>query len=196
MKEMEPWPIPEKMTGDEPKQNESGRKVLMYLLVLYCNSVFVRHQLRLFGLPCTSQKVCTLKQFACTMSNNVQLDRLRDFFACNLIITYSFPTHASICTISTFHDDVIKWKHLPRYWPFVRGIQRAPVNSPRKGQWRGNLMFSFICAWINAWVNNHVAGNLRSHRAHYDAILMVYAAYSRILHLSMYCAKFYSLDRR
>ena len=22
------------------------------------------------------------------------------------------------------HDDVIKWKHLPRYWPFVRGIHR------------------------------------------------------------------------
>ena len=29
-----------------------------------------------------------------------------------------------------FHDDVIKWKHLPRYWPFVRGIHRPPVNSP------------------------------------------------------------------
>ena len=39
------------------------------------------------------------------------------------------------------HDDVIKWKHLPRYWPFVRGIHRSPVNSPHKGQWRGALMF-------------------------------------------------------
>ena len=28
------------------------------------------------------------------------------------------------------HDDVIKWKHFPRYWPFVRGIPRSPVNSP------------------------------------------------------------------
>ena len=25
------------------------------------------------------------------------------------------------------HDDVIKWKHFPRYWPFVRGIHRSPV---------------------------------------------------------------------
>ena len=24
-------------------------------------------------------------------------------------------------------DDVIKWKHFPRYWPFVRGIHRSPV---------------------------------------------------------------------
>ena len=27
------------------------------------------------------------------------------------------------------HDDVIKWKHFPRYWPFVRGIHGAG-NSP------------------------------------------------------------------
>ena len=24
----------------------------------------------------------------------------------------------------SIHDDVIKWKHFPRYWPFVRGIHR------------------------------------------------------------------------
>ena len=44
------------------------------------------------------------------------------------------------------HDGVIKWKHFSRYWPFVRGIHRSPVNSPHKGQWRGVLMFSLICA--------------------------------------------------
>ena len=41
------------------------------------------------------------------------------------------------------HDNVIKWKHFPRYWPFVRGIHRSKVNSPHKGQWRGALMFFF-----------------------------------------------------
>ena len=56
------------------------------------------------------------------------------------------------------HDDVIKWKHFPRYWPFVRGIHRWPVNSLHKGQWHGYLMFSLICAWINGWVNNREAG--------------------------------------
>ena len=34
------------------------------------------------------------------------------------------------------HDDVIKCKHFPRYWPFVRGIQRSPVNSPQSWGWR------------------------------------------------------------
>ena len=70
------------------------------------------------------------------------------------------------------HDDVIKWKHFPRYWPFVRGIHRFPVNSPPKGQWRGALMFSFVCAWINGWVGNREAGDLRCHRAHFDVIVM------------------------
>ena len=72
------------------------------------------------------------------------------------------------------HDDVIKWKHFPRYWPFVRGIHRSPVNSPHKGQWRGALMFSLIYARINDWVNNREAGDLRRSRAHYDVTVMCY----------------------
>ena len=75
---------------------------------------------------------------------------------------------------SYWHDDVIKsWKHFPRYWPFVRGILRSPVNSPHKGQWRGALMFSLICAWINGWVNNREAGDLRCHRAHHDVTIII-----------------------
>ena len=62
----------------------------------------------------------------------------------------------------------LEWRHNGRHavsnhqphWPFVRGIHRSPVNSPHKGQWRGALMFSLICAWINAWVNNREAGDL------------------------------------
>ena len=60
----------------------------------------------------------------------------------------------------------------PRYWPFVRGIHRSPVNSPHKGQWRGPLMFSLICDWTNGWVNNRDAGDLRRRRAHYDVTVM------------------------
>ena len=70
------------------------------------------------------------------------------------------------------HDDVIKWKHFPRYWPFVRGIHRSLVNSPHKGQWRGALMFTLICARINGWVNNREAGDLRRYRGHYDVTVM------------------------
>ena len=46
------------------------------------------------------------------------------------------------------------------------------VNSPHKGQWRGTLMFSLICAWISSWVNNREAGDLRCYCAHYDINVM------------------------
>ena len=61
----------------------------------------------------------------------------------------------------------------------VRGIHRSPVNSPHKGQWRGALMFSLICAWIKGWVNIREAGNLIRYHAHYDVTVMML----RICHL-------------
>ena len=70
------------------------------------------------------------------------------------------------------HDDIIKWKHFPRYWPFVRGILGSPLNSPHKGQWRGPLMFSLIYARTHCWVNNRKAGDLIRHLAHYDITVM------------------------
>ena len=32
------------------------------------------------------------------------------------------------------HDDVVKWKHFPRYWPFVRGMHRSPLDSLTKAR--------------------------------------------------------------
>ena len=81
--------------------------------------------------------------------------------------TRTRPSHAHI------HDAVTKWKHFPRYWPFVRRIHRSPVNSPHKGQWRGALMFSLVGVWINGWVNNNEAGNLRRYRAYYDVTVII-----------------------
>ena len=64
-----------------------------------------------------------------------------------------------LCWIYVRPDDVIKWKHFPRYWSFVWGIHQWPVNSPHKGQWHRALIFSLICTWINGWVNNCEAGD-------------------------------------
>ena len=79
-----------------------------------------------------------------------------------------------------FHDDVIKWKHFPRYWTFARGIHWSPVNSPHKDQWRGALMLSLISAWINGWVNNREAGDLRPPLGHYDVSVMDFKKISRV----------------
>ena len=68
------------------------------------------------------------------------------------------------------------WRHQMETFPaslaLCAGNSPVPVNSPHKGQWRGALMFSLICARINGWVNNREAGDLRRHRAHYDVVVM------------------------
>ena len=98
------------------------------------------------------------------------------------IILLMFFINTEINTLpQKYHDDVIKWKHFPRNWPFVREMHRSPVNFPHKGQWRGALMFSLIYAWINDWVNNREAGDLRRQHGHYDVIVMIYGNLQALL---------------
>ena len=70
------------------------------------------------------------------------------------------------------------WRHQMETFPALLAIcagnSPVPVTSPHKGQWRGTLTFSLICAWIKGWVNNREAGDLRRHSAHYDVILMLW----------------------
>ena len=79
---------------------------------------------------------------------------------CTIELQYVFQCWRSVPFDRTgcMHDDVIKWEHFPRYWPFVRGIHQSPVNSPHNGRWHEAYMVSFICAWTNGWVNNRDAG--------------------------------------
>ena len=67
------------------------------------------------------------------------------------------------------HNDVIKWKHFPRYWTFVRGHRWISLTKASDAElW----CFSLICAWISAWVNNREAGDLGRHCAHYVVIVL------------------------
>ena len=71
--------------------------------------------------------------------------------------------------------DMLKISILDTWWRHQMETFSAllsPVNSPHKGQWRGALMFSLICVWINVWINNRKAGDLRRYHAHYDVIVM------------------------
>ena len=52
------------------------------------------------------------------------------------------------------------------------GNSPVPGEFPAQSQWRGVLMFSFICVWIKGWVNNRKAGDLRRYFAHYDVTVM------------------------
>ena len=69
---------------------------------------------------------------------------LRIFVARNWAFRQMSSCLRQLCLPLTFltHNDVIKWKHFLRYWPFVQVIHRSPVNSRHKSQWCGALIFS------------------------------------------------------
>ena len=71
------------------------------------------------------------------------------------------------------HDDVIKWKHFPRYWPFVRGIHRSRWIPRTKASDVEVWYFLWSVPEYNGWVNNREAGDLRRHRTHYDVSVML-----------------------
>ena len=67
---------------------------------------------------------------------------------------------------STKQNDVIKWKHFPRYWPSVRGFHKG---NPQVTGWvpsqrpvTRSFVFSLISAWTNGWTNNGDAGETPS----------------------------------
>ena len=99
----------------------------------YCFVLYHIYSILLWALE------CILSQSKCTNVISSDLSTSGNFL--NTIFTLPWL----MLEENTEHDDVIIWKHFPRYWPFVREIHRSPVNSPHKRQWRGPSMFSLIC---------------------------------------------------
>ena len=102
--------------------------------------------------------------------------------ACHWIIFYfhmscyvsETPRHEfSLRWALLIHDDVIKWKHFPRYWPMCGEVPGQWWISLTKTSDVELLMFSLIWAWINGSVNNRETGDLRRNCAHYDVIVMI-----------------------
>ena len=60
-----------------------------------------------------------------------------------------------------YHDDVIKWKHFPRSWPFVKGIHWSPVVPLTNDNRFGALIWSLLLDWTNRWINSRVTGDSR-----------------------------------
>ena len=92
------------------------------------------------------------------------------------------------------HGITTWWRHQMETFSALLAIcaGNSPVNSPHKGQWRGALMFSLICAWINGWVNNHEAGDLRRHRAHYDVTVILHVIMTHLNSISLLCRPFHA----
>ena len=90
------------------------------------------------------------------------------------VMNWSFLCHNSHWWKA--HSVVSWWRHpMETFFTLLAlcaGNSPATGEFPHKDQWRGALMCSLICAWINGCVNNHEAGDLRRHRTHYDVTVM------------------------
>ena len=144
-----------------------------------CRCIFDGRVLELPPCVPTQMQIVTLRNVGC--------NQIRNEFSLNsdVRVHYSlkYNTNADIiitirrtisrrgwAEIDGFQDDVIKWKHFPRYWPFVRGGQRW---IPRAKASDTELWcFSLICACINGWVNNGEAGDWRRLNVHNDINVM------------------------
>ena len=59
-------------------------------------------------------------------------------------------------TTRWLYDDVIKWEHFPRYWPFVWGINRSTGKAPQKASdvefwcflWSAIAVIMTLLYWI------------------------------------------------
>ena len=70
------------------------------------------------------------------------------------------------------HDEVIKWKHFPFYWPFVWGNPPVTGGFPPQRPVTRSFDVSLICTWTNCWANNRDVGDVIRHRAHYDVTVV------------------------
>ena len=72
------------------------------------------------------------------------------------------------------HDDVIKWKHFLRYWPFVRGIHQSPVNFPPQRPVTRSFDV-FFDQRLNKRLSKQWWGWWFETPAHYDVIIMSFS---------------------
>ena len=144
----------------------ASRNMLIWNVTRCCKSLsWLRHQMETFSpllAICVGNSSVT-GEFPAQLPVTRSFDVFFTGHLCGEFISHRWIPR-------TKASDAELWCFL--YWPFVRGIHRSPVNSPHKGQWRGALMFSLICSWINGWVNNREAGDLRRHRTDYDVTVM------------------------
>ena len=62
-----------------------------------------------------------------------------------------------------YHYDVIKWKHFPRYWTFVRGIHQSQLDSPHKRPITRAFGFPLLIVWTDGWTNTRLTDDSRHH---------------------------------
>ena len=112
--------------------------IWMFYIMIHIQTTFLYYYITvLFIWKCAEQQRVIHLEY-CLLINSEQFENAngllfitKDVLSCHTCMCHHILAQL---VLLTQHDDVIKWKHFPRYWPFVRGIHRSPVNSPHKGQ--------------------------------------------------------------
>ena len=145
-------------------------------------SIWWRHHVHLqrwyklcFTIACVRSGITCKIDFYVSYNQSISASKIRMFVLTNdehckrvfLVLVVYF--------LYIYHDDVIRWKHSPRYWPFGReltgdtGHLWIPLTKASDAElW----CFLWSAREQTDWVNNPDAGDLRRHRAHYDFTLI------------------------
>ena len=100
----------------------------------------IRHLIEYRNWAQVSRSPCVTKRYF-----QLYMDRRREWTLCTLQASLSWWRH--------------QMEQFPRYWPFVWGIHRSPVNCLHKASDAELWFFSLVWAWINGWVNIRQVGD-------------------------------------
>ena len=137
-----------------------------YFFLLLIN---IRH----FSFCCLCQHVTCVTRSIRTRAEHITYRRLEMFNSAvlNTILLYKFT-----------HDDVIKWKHFPRYWSFV--WKSSPGNSPVTAEFPSQRpVTQSFDVLFDLGLERTVVG-LRRHRAQYDVIVITLEFGTHVLHVN------------
>ena len=83
--------------------------------------------------------------------------------------------HCQSCKKLQTNDDVIKWKHFPHYWPFVRGDRWIPFTKASDVE-----VWCFLSSLPEQAVEKTIERPviLRCHHTHYDIAVMLIISYN------------------
>ena len=89
------------------------------------------------------------------------------------------------------HDDVINWKHFPRYWPFARRFRWIPFTKASDVE-----LWCFLWSASEQTEQNWDAGDLRRHSTHYDVTVMYNLFFSHALYIFAPCIVYHATLNR
>ena len=137
--------------------------------------------------PCVSDLICaiikSLSDTFCSLlyafSKNSGMYHFEEEEITNMHIDFPETINLRLFKCFHYHGNVIKWKHFPRYWPFVRESTRHRYFSLQRPVTRNFAVFFDLRLKKkkNAWVKKRDTGDFRRHHTLHDATVMILPLY-------------------